>query len=133
MAQKQLTNEEKAVKKKEAAIKKELKRLKEICADLPENQRKLAAGLIENIAFQRIELQHLRDFLAVNGWTEMFSQSEKQEPYARIRPEADIFTKTLSLYAKNIKTLNDLAGKPLKGLKTDSDGFDEFVDSRDTA
>ena len=61
----------------------------------------------------------------------MFSQSEKQEPYARIRPEADIFTKTLSLYAKNIKTLNELAGKQLKGIKTEGDGFDDFVDSRD--
>lgn len=131
MARKQLTGEEKAIKKKETAIKKELSRLTEICKDLSEKQQRLAAGLIENIAFQRIELQHLRDFLAVNGWTEMFSQSEKQEPYARIRPEADIFTKTLSLYAKNIKTLNELAGKQLKGIKTEGDGFDDFVDSRD--
>ena len=94
---------------------------------------KVPAGLIENIAFQRIELKALRDFLSVNGWTELFSQSEKQEPYSRIRPEADIFTKTLSLYAKNIKTLNEMSPKPLENLRVQSDGFDEFVEGRDRA
>jgi hypothetical protein len=126
-----LLSEEKAMKKKKAAINKEIKRLAEICKDFAENQKDLAVGLIENIAFQRVELQNLREFLALNGWTEMFSQSEKQEPYARIRPEADMFIKTLSLYSKNIKILSDMSPKPLEGLKVTSDGFDSFAEGRD--
>ena len=125
--------DEKTIKKKKSAINKEIKRLKEICTDFPEEHKKLAVGLIENIAFQRIELQILRDFIAENGWTELFSQSEKQEPYMRIRPEADIFIKTLSLYAKNIKTLNEMSPKPLSGVTVMGDGFDEFVEGRDRA
>ena len=121
------------IKAKKAAITKEKNRLTEICENLPENKKALAIGLIENIAFQRIELQGLRDFLAVNGWTEMFSQSEKQEPYSRIRPEADIFIKTLSLYAKNIKTLSEMSPKPVNGLVDESDGFDTFAEGRDRA
>lgn len=121
------------IKAKKAAITKEKNRLTEICENLPENKKALAVGLIENIAFQRIELQGLRDFLAVNGWTEMFSQSEKQEPYSRIRPEADIFIKTLSLYAKNIKTLSEMSPKPVNGLVDESDGFDTFAEGRDRA
>ena len=121
------------IKAKKTAITKEKNRLTEICENLPENKKALAVGLIENIAFQRIELQGLRDFLAVNGWTEMFSQSEKQEPYSRIRPEADIFIKTLSLYAKNIKTLSEMSPKPVNGLVDESDGFDTFAEGRDRA
>lgn len=121
------------IKAKKTAITKEKNRLTEICENLPENKKALAVGLIENIAFQRIELQGLRDFLAVNGWTEMFSQSEKQEPYSRIRPEADIFIKTLSLYAKNIKTLSEMSPKPVNGLVDESDGFDAFAEGRDRA
>jgi hypothetical protein len=121
------------IKAKKTAITKEKNRLTEICENLPENKKALAAGLIENIAFQRIELQGLRDFLAVNGWTEMFSQSEKQEPYSRIRPEADIFIKTLSLYAKNIKTLSEMSPKPVNGLVDESDDFDAFAEGRDRA
>lgn len=121
------------IKAKKTAITKEKNRLAEICENLPENKKALAVGLIENIAFQRIELQGLRDFLAVNGWTEMFSQSEKQEPYSRIRPEADIFIKTLSLYAKNIKTLSEMSPKPVNGLVDESDGFDAFAEGRDRA
>lgn len=121
------------IKAKKTAITKEKNRLTEICENLPENKKALAVGLIENIAFQRIELQGLRDFLAVNGWTEMFSQSEKQEPYSRIRPEADIFIKTLSLYAKNIKTLSEMSPKPVNGLVDESDGFDSFAEGRDRA
>ena len=63
----------------------------------------------------------------------MFSQSEKQEPYSRIRPEADIFIKTLSLYAKNIKTLSEMSPKPVNGLVDESDGFDAFAEGRDRA
>ncbi len=125
--------DDKEIKKKKAAVEAEIKRLEEICADFSDNQKQLAAGLIENIAFQRIELCRLRDFILRNGWTELFSQSEKQEPYSRIRPEADIFTKTLSLYAKNIKTLNEMSPKPLENLRVQGDGFDAFVESRDRA
>ena len=128
-----ILNDDKTLKAKLAAIKKEKKRLMEICEDFPENKKALAIGLIENIAFQRIELKHLRDFLSANGWTELFSQSEKQEPYSRIRPEADIFVRTLSLYSKNIKTLSEIAPKPVKGLTDESDGFESFVESRDRA
>ena len=116
--------------KEKRAIKKEQKRLTEIYAEVEEKKRNLVIGLIENAAFARVKLQSLAADIQENGWTEMFSQSEKQEPYSRRRPEADLYNTLLANYLKYIKQLNDLLPKPAEGLQVQTDGFDEFVNER---
>ena len=122
-----LTQEQKEKK----AIKKELKRLTEIYADIELKKRSLVVGLIENAAFSRVKLQALAEDIQENGWVEMFSQSEKQEPYSRRRPEADLYNTLLANYLKYIKQLNDLLPKTAEGVQVQSDGFDAFVSERE--
>ncbi len=112
------------------AIKKEQKRLTEIYAEVEEKKRNLVIGLIENAAFARVKLQSLAADIQEFGWTEMFSQSEKQEPYSRRRPEADLYNTLLANYLKYIKQLNDLLPKSAEGVQVQTDGFDEFVNER---
>jgi len=124
---------EKEKKKEKTAVKREIKRLNEIYAEIDEKKKKSSEGLIENAAYTRIKLQSLKAFIDENGFTEMFSQSESQTPYARTRPEAEMFNKLLGHYLKYIKELNDLLPKPVKTSDVIPDGFDMFVESRDKA
>lgn len=117
--------------KEKKAIKKELKRLTEIYADIEQKKRSLVVGLIENAAFARVKLQALAEDIQENGWVEMFSQSDKQEPYPRRRPEADLYNTLLANYLKYIKQLNDLLPKTAEGVQVPSDGFDAFVSERE--
>lgn len=114
------------------AIKKEIKRLTKTYKDIPVKRKDLVPGLIENAAFSRIKLQELQEDIAKNGLTEMFSQSESQEPYTRKRPQADLYNTLLGNYLKYIKQLNDMLPKDLEVPKTANvDSFDAFVESRD--
>ena len=133
MAKMPLTAEEKAKKREQSSIKKEVKRLTEIYKDIDEKKKKSIEGLIENAAYTRIKLQSLKAFIDENGFTEMFSQSETQTPYARTRPEAEMFNKLLGHYLKYIKELNDLLPKSVNKAITMPDEFDTFVEGRDKA
>lgn len=114
------------------AIKKEVKRLTKTYKDVPIKRKDLVPGLIENAAFSRIKLQELQEDIAKNGLTELFSQSESQEPYTRKRPQADLYNTLLGNYLKYIKQLNDMLPKDLETPKTANvDVFDTFVESRD--
>lgn len=113
-------------------VKKEIRRLTKIYKDISIKRRDLATGLIENAAFARIKLSELQQDIQKNGLTELFSQSENQEPYSRKRPEADLYNTMLGNYLKYIKQLNDMLPKDVeKPIAAVSDGFDEFVDGRD--
>lgn len=86
----------------------EIKRLTEIYKDLPPNEFAVAQGLIEQAARLRVRLDRLWKDLQKNGETELFSQSEKTQPYERERPSARLFTATDKNYQSIIKQLNEL-------------------------
>lgn len=109
----------------EKAVKKEKKRLEGIYSELEEKKKASAAGLIEEAAFMRVSLQILKDDLRVNGFTEFFSQSDKQDPYERERPQAKIYATMNGNYQKIIKQLSDLLPKDVPKPKV-GDDFDEF-------
>lgn len=46
--------------KKEAKIKKEIKKLNNLYASIPENKKELVQGLIENAAFMKVTLEELQ-------------------------------------------------------------------------
>lgn len=118
--------------KEKRLIKREIKRLSNIYSDIAVKRKDLAVGLIENAAFTYIQLKKLQENIAINGITELFSQSENQEPYCRKRPEADLYNTMLGNYLKYIKQLNDMLPKDVEIHKTvATDGFDEFVARRD--
>ena len=93
---------------KRVTEKTEIARLTRIYKDLPPNQFAVAQGLIVQAARLRVRLDALWDDIRANGETEMFSQSDKAEPYERERPVARLFTATDKNYQAIIKQLNEL-------------------------
>jgi len=63
-----------------------------------------------------------------NGYVEMFTQSERTDPYERERPVARLYNTMNKNYQSIMKQLSDFLGK--EPVKEDSDGFEEFVSSR---
>ena len=88
--------------------KSEIRRLSKIYEGLEPNQMKVVEGLIVEAARLRVRLDYLWKFLQENGETEMFTQSEKTEPYSRERPESRTYTATTKSYQSIIKQLSDL-------------------------
>lgn len=93
---------------KKCTEKSEIKRLSDIYKSLPPNQFAVAQGLIVQAARLRVRLNQLWADIQENGETEMFSQSDKTDPYERERPAARLFTATDKNYQSIIKQLNEL-------------------------
>lgn len=93
---------------KKITEKSEIKRLTDIYKNLPPNQFAVAQGLIVQAARLRVRLDQLWEQIQEGGETELFSQSEKTDPYERERPAARLFTATDKNYQSIIKQLNEL-------------------------
>ena len=117
MAKKRLTKWEKV----EAG---EYRRLMLIYSNLPSNRLAVAEGLIRQAARLRARLDMLWADLQANGETEIFTQSEKTDPYERERPASRTFTATDKSYQAIIKQLNDMC--PEAEAK---DALTEFLNS----
>lgn len=120
-------------KTKEERIRGEKRRLDGIFRKLPDNAKKIALPLIERASFMRIELEDLEASLKENGWTELFQQSEKVDPYMRARPEGQTYNTLNGSYQKIMKQLFDMIpGKedaPTGGSAANS--FLSFVSERE--
>lgn len=106
--------------------KSEIERLNKIYEDLPPNQYEVAQGLIIQAARLRVRLDALWRNIKRNGEVEMFSQSEKTEPYERERPQARLFTSTDKNYQAIIKQLNEMTPPSRKVSKFDQLNDDEM-------
>ena len=94
-------------KKKENRIKDEKKRLKEIFAELEENNRNLVTPLIEKAAFMSIELDDLQETIEQEGWTSEYKNGENQYGTKK-SPEAETYIALSKNYAAVIKQLTEL-------------------------
>lgn len=113
---------------KDERIKKEVRRLKAIYKDLGQKEKKVIEGLIQRAAYMRITLEDYEEDLNENGSVELFSQSEKTEPYERERPVARLYNTLNGNYQKIMKQLSEYVDKTPP--KVESDGFNEFVSTR---
>ncbi len=89
-------------------IKKEESKLKKIFKDLDKNKKRTVEGLIKRAAFMKASLEDFEEDLDMYGFVESFQQGEKQEPYDRKRPVADLYNTMNTSYQKIIKQLTDL-------------------------
>ncbi len=106
-------------------IKKEVNRLKRIYKEIETGDKE---GLINEAAYMRIQLDLYRDDLDTNGYYEMFTQSEKTDPYERERPVARLYNTLNKNYQSIMKQLNDMLPKqPPKSQEVVDDGFEKFV------
>ncbi len=121
-----------AIKKeisKPERILKEEKRLRRIYKDISKDNKAIIEGLIQRAAYMRIALEEYENDLNKKGYVELFSQSEKTEPYERERPVARLYNTMNKNYQSIIKQLSDLV--PKQEQKSKDDGFDSFVSERD--
>ena len=95
-------------KKIDEQVNKEFKRLKNIYKDLPKDDISLVDGLLVEAARLRISLDNLWYDICINGDVELFTQSDKTEPYERERPAARLYNARNKAYQTIIKQLNDL-------------------------
>ena len=94
--------------KQSTLVKNEITRLTEIFKSLPPNQFDVAQGLIVQAARLRVRLDTLWEDIQKNGEREMFTQSEKVEPFERERPVARLFVATDKNYQSVMKQLLEL-------------------------
>ena len=78
----------------------------------------------------RVTLEDWEIDIMENGYYEMFTQSEKTDPYERERPVARLYNTMNKNYQSIIKQLSDLVPKP-DVKKEKDDGFDAFISERD--
>lgn len=115
--------------KKNERIKKEEDRLKKIYKNIEDNKKDTVIGLIQRLAYLRVTLEDFEKDLDENGFVELFQQGEKQAPYERKRPVADLYNTMNTSYQKGIKQLTDLLPKEIK-VSDEDDGFEDFVNSK---
>jgi len=118
-----------AIKKeltRDERISKEEKRLRQIYKNISKDQKAIIDGLIQRAAYMRVTLEDYEMDLDKKGYVEMFSQSDKTDPYERERPVYNTMNKN---YQSIIKQLTDLV--PKEEVKPKDDGFDAFVSERD--
>lgn len=116
----------KTEKTKEQRINAEKLRLTRIYKEVPKEHKGILDGLIKRAAFMRVTLEDMEADLDENGFVELFTQSEKTEPYERERPVARLYNTMNKNYQSIIKQLSDLVPKQDKAAEVD-DGFDDFV------
>ena len=107
-------------KKKRITEESEIRRLRRVYSGLPPNTRAVAEGLIIQAARLRVRLDQLWEDIQENGETELFSQSDKTEPYDRERPSARLFTATDKNYQAIIRQLSDLTPPETRGSKLEA-------------
>ena len=107
----------------------EVRRLKNIYKDVAKDSQALIQGLIQRAAYMRISLEDYEADLDSGGYVELFTQSEKTDPYERERPVARLYNAMNKNYQSIIKQLSDLL--PKQPAKVEDDGFDAFVSDRD--
>lgn len=102
---------------KDERINAEEKRLRTSYKDLPKDSLVIVDGLIRRAAYMRTTLEDLEKDLDENGFVELFSQSEKTEPYERERPAARLYNTINKNYQSIVKGLTDLVPKKQEQAK----------------
>jgi hypothetical protein len=119
----------KKVLSRDEQISKEKRRLNLIYKNVPKENKGIIEGLIQRAAYMRITLEWMEVELDEKGYVEMFTQSEKTEPYERERPIARLYNTMNKNYQSIIKQLSDLV--PKQEVKIKDDNFDNFINGRD--
>ena len=101
----------------------------EQCSEMDPSRKEIARGICKMAAFAYVEALGIMDDILENGWVEMFSQSEKTEPYERERPVSGIMLRLFEKYTKSISQLNNMLPSSAAAIKSD-DSLSAFIASR---
>ncbi|WP_342541032.1 hypothetical protein MHI39_08170 [Heyndrickxia sp. FSL K6-6286] len=112
---------------KDERIKKEEKKLKKLYKNIDKDTKSLIDGLIQRAAYMRITLEDYEKDIDQGGYVELFSQSEKTEPYERERPVVRLYNTMNKNYQSIIRQLSDLLPKDGNNNKDKKDPLMEFI------
>ena len=96
---------EQSQREKEKREKAEIRRLNKLYETLPDNKKKLVAGLIKEAARIKISLDDLWEDIKLNGNIETFAQGKDE--FTRERPNSKIYTARAKLYKDIIRQLDE--------------------------
>jgi hypothetical protein len=109
------------IKAKDRLIRAERRRIIKLLADLGEDRKKAAEGLIDECAFMRATLKTLREYISTEGLIDVMSQGSYS--VKREHPAVRSYNTMIQKYAAVCKQLLDmLPSKPLP----EGDDFDDF-------
>ena len=114
---------------KEAAIKKEERRLKRLFAKIDDSKKKLAFSTIADVAFLTIIMQELREKILKEGTTCEYKNGENQYG-TKQSPDAQLYLQMSQKQTAAMKILMDCLPKTERPEPKD-DGFNDFVAERD--
>lgn len=115
--------------KKEAAIKKEERRLKRLFAKIDDSKKKLAFSTIADVAFLTVIMQELREKILKEGTTCEYKNGENQYGIKQ-SPDAQLYLQMSQKQTAAMKILMDCLPKTERPEPKD-DGFNDFVAERD--
>lgn len=105
-------------------IKRELTRLRKSFKPLPEDKRRLAEGLMQEVAFMRVTLEETREIIDREGVIELFEQGKQR--FLREHPATKVYASLVNRYSAVVKQLVDLLPDPKQGQDV-TDELMEFV------
>lgn len=124
-----LSPEEADYLEKEAAIKKEERRLKRLFAKIDDSKKKLAFSTIADVAFLTVIMQELREKILKEGTTCEYKNGENQYG-TKQSPDAQLYLQMSQKQTAAMKILMDCLPKTERPEPKD-DGFNDFVAERD--
>ena len=120
---------DRTISTKKARITREINRLKKLFTDIDENKKKLAYATIKDVAFMTVTMEDLREEIALTGTVEEYKNGPNQ--YGKKQSIAvQNYIQFSSKQTAAMKILMDALPKS-EPKKPESDGFDDFVYSRD--
>lgn len=115
---------------KDEIIKKEYKKLSGIYTRLNAKTKKSVETLMHEAAFMAASLYELRELINKKGYTENYQNGANQKGVKKAS-EIEIYNTMIKNYSAVMKQLTDLLPKDQPKTKSENDGFDDFVDSRE--
>ena len=109
---------------KDKRIKAEMRKLKKIFKNIPEDKSRVVEKLIDNAAFMSATLEDLQDAMNENGCVSTYQNGENQWGIKK-SPEADLYNTMIKNYSSVIRQLTDLL--PPGEAKSTEDEFVKFI------
>ena len=117
-------------KSKEEIIKAEKRKLAGIYTRLDIKTKKAVDSLIDEAAFMSASLYELRETINEKGYVETYQNGANQRGIKKCS-EVEIYNTMIKNYSSVVKQLTNLIPKKNDSSGEKTDGFEEFVISRD--
>jgi hypothetical protein len=115
-------------KEKDKEIKIEIEKLKDIYSDLEGQRRKIAAGIIEEIAFLKVSLRELKEIIKEEGFIDIMPQGNYE--IKREAPAVQSYNKLLQKYSRLTKDIVNLLPDEADARDEELDIMEQFANSR---